>query len=397
MRAAVRSVLFSAIQGVDLDFVRGRYASNSGYRSDFLGLPGATYTRAGAATAETAAGAIINFAANVPRITDRGVLIEEARTNLFPRSDPTAAQMSLAANVALATEPASPPIAGAVWNTFTNTASAAIGYQLITVAASSVYTRSVLCETPDGSQPVLGTSSGTGDFAFVESNIVVPTSTIYTRLSGNTWRVAATFTSGASSNQNTGIIRYTTQNQRVLKFSGFQIELGAFPTSYIPTTGAAATRAVDRPRNTAALNEGTIIVEGTAPASFAGASSPALLSATSTDTFSTYLMPVFAATGAVSTLRKATGGTGSSIVTANTVSVGVPFRFAVSFGTGGSDLCCLNGGAVASSASLATVYANTQLRPGWWDTNPIELNSYVSRVRFLPNRLTNAELQALTA
>ena len=392
MRAAIRSVLFSAIQGIDLDFVRGRYASNSGYRSDFLSLPGATYTRAGAATAETAAGVVVNFAANVPRITDRGVLIEEARTNLFPRSAPTAAQMSFAQNVASATEPASPPIAGAVWNTLTNTASTAAGYQLVTVAASSVYTMSVLCETPDGSQPVLGTSSGTGDFSFIETNIVVPTSTIYTRLSGNTWRVAATFTSGASSNQNTGIIRYTTQNQRVLKFSGFQLEAGAFPTSYIPTTGAAATRARDIMSCSAyaGLNYPLTLfaevdrvvdtgsVEGYVATSFDGSNFGEL----------------FTSAGDKATCATTGGGSRAS---AASVPVGSTSKIAGRCETNNVNVA-LNGTAASADVTATMPSAPVRIELG------VEIgtgagsqpNGYIRRASVYPRAFSDAELQALT-
>lgn len=44
-------------------------------------IPGWSFTRASTALAEDSAGNLIAFAANEPRITDRGLLIEEARTN----------------------------------------------------------------------------------------------------------------------------------------------------------------------------------------------------------------------------------------------------------------------------------------------------------------------------
>lgn len=69
-----------AIAGLDLDFVRGRYALNSPYRTSPADLPGWSFSRTGAGIAETAAGALVSFAAGVPRITDRGLLVEEGRT-----------------------------------------------------------------------------------------------------------------------------------------------------------------------------------------------------------------------------------------------------------------------------------------------------------------------------
>lgn len=46
----------------------------------------ATFSRAGAGVAETTSGELVNFAAGEPRITDRGILIEQAATNVLQRS-----------------------------------------------------------------------------------------------------------------------------------------------------------------------------------------------------------------------------------------------------------------------------------------------------------------------
>lgn len=67
-------------QGLDLDFVRGRYALNSPYRASPSDLSGWSYSRTGPGVAETAAGALAQFAAGAPRITDRGLLVESTRT-----------------------------------------------------------------------------------------------------------------------------------------------------------------------------------------------------------------------------------------------------------------------------------------------------------------------------
>jgi len=60
----------------------------SGTVYDFTStLPAAvTYSRTGAATAFTSTGVVQSFAANAPQLTDRGLLLETARTNLFLRS-----------------------------------------------------------------------------------------------------------------------------------------------------------------------------------------------------------------------------------------------------------------------------------------------------------------------
>lgn len=74
--SAAVTVIFA---GLDLDFAAGRYALDGVYGA---GLPaGWTFERAGAGTAERLDGTLVPFATGVPRITDRGLLVEEQRTN----------------------------------------------------------------------------------------------------------------------------------------------------------------------------------------------------------------------------------------------------------------------------------------------------------------------------
>ncbi|QTC91586.1 hypothetical protein [Brevundimonas goettingensis] len=72
--------------GLALDFVAGVYRLDGADYSSFAALPGASFSRTGAGTALTVAGGVTSFATGAPRITDRGLLVEEARTNLFLNS-----------------------------------------------------------------------------------------------------------------------------------------------------------------------------------------------------------------------------------------------------------------------------------------------------------------------
>jgi hypothetical protein len=206
---------------------------------------GSTYTRTGVATGLTTAGLVTSFAADAPQRTDRGLALEPAATNLFPRSAPTVAQLSLGLNASNTTAPASPPISGLNWLALDNTSSFAVAYQTLTVTLSTAYSISVLVETPDGSQPVASGTSLTGDFNFVCGGTTDAAPTFsYLRLSGNVWRVTAAITTPVSPTANDGIIRHSTQNTRALKFAGFQLVLGAVAGSPIVTTGSAAARSL---------------------------------------------------------------------------------------------------------------------------------------------------------
>ncbi|MEH6697192.1 MAG: hypothetical protein V7672_00690 [Brevundimonas sp.] len=233
--------------GVEVLPLSSYFRSGGSVSALLSGLSGISITRASVGYARTAAGTYTSFASGAARITDRGLMVEPAATNLFPRFAPTAAQLSTGANAADTTAPSSPPIAGLNWLTLTNTSGTANALQPVTLAVSTTYTMSVLVETPDGSQPVAGPLNGTGDFSFVLSNVTQASGTPrYERLSGNVWRVSLTVTTpGTLSSTSNGIVRFSAQNNRICKFAGFQIETGSRATSPIVTTGATATRAAD--------------------------------------------------------------------------------------------------------------------------------------------------------
>src|SRR5215471_12246227 len=67
---------------VDLDFTNARYFGGSGGSvTSYLSI-----TRASAAYAKTQVGTLTAFSSNQLRITDRGLLIEDAVTNINPNS-----------------------------------------------------------------------------------------------------------------------------------------------------------------------------------------------------------------------------------------------------------------------------------------------------------------------
>ncbi len=88
MRPSLRQVLFRSA-GLDLNFAGGVFSLNNTRTDSPANIPGWTFSRTdtnGTATALDLAGNVIQFATGVPRITNRGILVEEARTNLLLNS-----------------------------------------------------------------------------------------------------------------------------------------------------------------------------------------------------------------------------------------------------------------------------------------------------------------------
>ncbi|MBB4797582.1 hypothetical protein HNP32_001306 [Brevundimonas bullata] len=245
-----------------------------------LDLPGVTYTRAGTATAWRADGTLAEFAANVPRITDLGVLVEGQRTNLFARWDPTAAQVAVggtALNCSDAPAPANAPLSGRKWIALDNSDSTAAAWAACqSIPTSTVVICSLLVETPDGSQPVFGVNDAGVDFQLRSQNgadLTAP-SAKYIRRSGNVWEVQVTGTTQASvPTTQFGPRRHQTANKRPLKFSGLQLEQASIASSPIITTGAAATRGADilsLAKTIAAGEDFTLLISVRHPASADG-------------------------------------------------------------------------------------------------------------------------------
>lgn len=213
-------------------------------------LPGWTYSRTGPGWARQLDGTYAPFAEHVPRRTDMGLWSEPASTNLFARFAPSQPQLGGNVRVTTVTEPDFAPITGLDWLVLNNTDGTAYAYQTVSLAPATPYTLQMWVETPDGSPPVVGTTSGTGDFCLLIGGAILTGSVGMEALSGKVWRVWGTAATGASPSQHGGVIRYASQATRALKFAGFQIEAGTLATSPIVTTGAVAGRGADVARLT---------------------------------------------------------------------------------------------------------------------------------------------------
>lgn len=193
---------------------------------------------------------------------------------------------------------------------------------------------------------------------------------------------------------------YTGDGTSGIYIWGAQLEAGSFPTSYIPTTTAQVTRAADQcvVSNLAdwyRTDEGTLFVEastfvpptpGGSAAFYAalqdGVSNVMGIYRSSTPPGRTGLWVVKDGVQIVD----ATNGVG---VPANTVT-----KAAMTYGA--TAVRTVFNGAVGPSASTAPPIPTT-LNIGWRQGASRSLNGHIRSIRYFPRRLSDSELQVLTA
>jgi hypothetical protein len=177
---------------------------------------------------------------------------------------------------------------------------------------------------------------------------------------------------------------------------GAQLEAGAFPTSYIPTTTTALTRAAD----VASVNtlspwynaaEGTVYAEGITSNLANSPTFVMLHDGTANNRISTLL----GASG-FGRLEGTVGGAAwTAAVTANSISANTLFKLATAF-KAADQAVSLNAGAVSTQTN-ASMPAVSALRLGAYFTGANFINGYLRRITYYPRRLSNAELVSITS
>lgn len=395
-----------------------------------------TFTRADASTCASFVGAngLIQLAtANTPRfdydpatLAPKGFLIEESRQNTQLNSAAVssgASYSTLNANGTVTLNAATAPDGTVTATSYIEDTAVTVGRYLaglqFTPALATNYTYSMYVKQASGSRYFaflflstqgwnggIGASavydlSGSGTVTSTAGGIVATSITAV----GNGWyRCTATALSDATttasgrvqfritnSPTNSGP-NYTGDGTSGFYLWGCQLEIGAFPTSYIPTTTVAVTRAADG----ATINplspwfnasEGTLVAQ----ADTYDVSNPRIsfliydgTSANRIQTGHGSNSRGFIAAGGINQLSQIPGS-----VSNNTAS-----KVALAYKTNDGQTAV--NGTASTAVTTLTVPTVTTMRLGGFFTNVNVLNGHIRNITYYPRRLSQAELITLT-
>lgn len=402
--------------------------------------PRVTFTRAlNTATVTNSNGYVVPINADLPRfdydpitLACKGLLIEEARTNLITYSqDYTNVSWQKQNVTIIANSTASP--AGTTTAT-TLTASAGSNFHVINPVTYlgipfGTYTVSQYVKAGTSNFVSIGAFNNSVSYIAITANLstVAITQTIaggafssisssITAVSNGFYRIVATFstTSALTSGFLTttqinssatptigsfGVETWTAAGTESIYIWGAQLEAAAFPTSYIPTTTAALTRNADVATMTGTNfsswytggTSGTMVVQATPPNASQSFAAVLAFAGASPSTDFIYL-------GRSGTSARAfdnVAGVGQGTFNFGTWANGTAGKTSIAYAP--SNVApCFNAGTVtvnntANVPTLVKAYIGN-----FSDGGSTVWNGIVSKIFYFPQRLTNAEIQAFT-
>jgi len=390
------------------------------YRSDLGGMQdnGSAYPTYNATVAAAYYGPRIDH--DPVTLAKRGLLMEEARTNLLTFSEQFDNAAWIESNIStIVAGTTVAPDGTATAETLTASAGSNI-YGVyatgVTVTSAATYTVSFfvkkgthryvyvnITSTNDwiaavydldgggtaATQTAVGASSGT-----VSASSQIDYGGGWYRISltgsssGTSKAILVGFAAGATGQSfNTGgNISFNAAGTETFHVWGAQLEAGAFPTSYIPTTTASVTRAAD------ACSIATSLFPYSATAGSAVGDITNAVSAAASFTISdgtTNERLLFYAAGTNLSLRVVDGGViqaelASGVSTISTFKQGGAWA--------ANDIAhCVNGGAVGADAS-ATLPTVNKINIGSGHSGGNSVSGHIRQFTYLPRRITNAEL-----
>lgn len=376
-----------------------------------------TFTRGSTGTYFNSSGVLSSAAINTPRfdydpvtLAPKGLLIEEARTNLLTYSEQFDNAAWVKSSATITANATTAPDGTNTADRVQATAPAVVTQDAVVNATSATYT----IYAKQGS----GATEGS---RFLLRNVTTATNLIgilldystggitytvgssgasATNVGNGWWRISLSAATGITSgNQLSCYVGFTgggSAGQFMFAW-GAQLEAGAFATSYIPTVASTATRSADVATMTGTnfsgwynQSEGTLVVSASQPTIFAASRTASALSYSGTGSrVGIYRQSAGPINGFVT---PGAGGITSGVsATANTVWKGV---IAYDTATG---YVAANGSAVATGAHTATLSLFDNFGIGGYASGVENFSGHIRSIAYFNTRLPDAQLQALTA
>lgn len=413
-----------------LPFRKRRSIFTPNYAASFITLPealppGVTFTRASSATYRNSAGLMVTAATDVLRYEYNannvvlGALIEDAKTNsiTFSEAIDNAAWTKVQVN-AISADAGVGPEGLTNLDLVTENTAAAEHYvqQSVAVNSGERWTFSFFVRQAVGSRACVvriataATASVSFDLSTGNATNIATTDLVVARSEswgGGLWRLSITVTASSTANlvcraqlaQGT-TVSYTGDGASGWYLGYVQVELGDFPSSYIPTTTVAVTRAKDSlvmtPLTRLAFNEveGTVLANVIIPYNQVGGARQTVLQVDDNTNNNRHVIGNDANTSTVQA-RTQVAGASQCTLTSAAFTFGTAFKYAFAFAAnnyGG----CLNGGTVQTDAAGSMPTGLTHMRIGQQQAMQA-LNGYIREVRYWNHRLPDYILQELTA
>jgi hypothetical protein len=352
-------------------------------------------------------------------LAPRGLLIEEQRVNLLLYSEQFDNVLWIKGNTTVTANATTSPDGTVDADKLTeNTANAVHDVSQVAVvlaASGATYSLSVFLKAAERSFAFVGFTGAAMNAPFVSVDL---TTGVVTAVNGTVasssstafgngwWRVTITATTITTGNVTPGVRVsadglwanriYTGDGTSGLFLYGAQTELGAFATSYIPTVASTVTRAAD-----------VAVMTGTNFSSWYNASEGTMVAFYNTTTAAvSSALGAFGVSDTTSNermqIRRNNVNTNAGFLVVDggvtqysqtVVAASGPYRSALAYANG--DIRGVNNGTLATAGS-GTIPTVTQAEIGFGQGIGY-LNGHLSSVTYYATRLTNAQLQALSA
>ena len=353
---------------------------------------------------------LVSFGSGVPRLTNKGVLIEGSAVNLCLQSqtfdDATWTKSGTTPASVVANSIAAPD---GTTTADTITGSGAVAdrvQQSITLANSTSYTYSMYVKNIDALATRMNAAVVSGaiswDFNWSGAILTSVTNTggvgtpNYVAVGGGWYRLYGTFTTaGAGDNVSTAFRLYpeAASTPKSVYAWGAQIEASSYPTSYIVTTTVSATRAADVINVTGLSQSGPYSLY--AEVNIDNLSSSGNVFFGGSDGTANNGCALYQAAGSYIVLNRTGGSNDAVVVPAGTATVGAIIKAAGRIETNNIN-GRVNGGALGTVDTACTAQTLSQLEFGRTNVNGPPLFGYIRRAAIFNTALTDTQLQTIT-